>query len=196
MFNPQFMNKAAGYAVESNEEIVDEEIVITTENTNVSDESTEHDNNSRYTVRIKSQISINSFKVDDINDSGPSCNDIIELNVGGQRITTCRSTLTAVRGSVLAKSFTIDDTTKTKSKSKDVAYFLDYNPVQFTYLLDQLREIKHIKDFSPYELNIVPPSADIRFNFSIMLSELGLDGKLIISKEITKYVLYLFIFFS
>jgi hypothetical protein len=108
-----------------------------------------------------------------------SDDDIIELNVGGQRITTFRSTLTVVPNSKLALLFTKDNKTQTKLKTKqNLPYFFDYNPVQFQYLLDQLRAMKRSPQIPAYELNIVAPNVDVRFNFSDMLFDLGLNRKL------------------
>ena len=100
------------------------------------------------------------------------------MNVGGQRITTYRSTLTAVPNSKLALMFAKHTRNKTREKSKEyIRYFLDYNPAQFTYLLDQLRAIKRMTNFNTYELNIQAPSVDVPFNFSQMTFELGLNRK-------------------
>ncbi|CAF1524473.1 unnamed protein product [Adineta steineri] len=113
--------------------------------------------------------------MEDIYESESSSDDIIELNVGGQKMVTYRSTLTAVPNSSLALLFTKDlkDKTKLKRKHKKIKFF-DYNPIQFAYLLDQLRSMKRMPKISAYELNIIAPPADVRFNFSTMLFELGL----------------------
>ncbi|CAF2990098.1 unnamed protein product [Rotaria socialis] len=167
IFNQQLISKTDGFITESGEDELDKEIVDTTENTLESDDDDDHSHNTVITKNPK---------------SNSSANDIIELNVGGQRVTTFRSTLTAVPGSILASMFTVDEKNKTKSKRiEPVAYFFDYNPAQFTYLLDQLREIKRMVKFIPSELDIKPPSADVRFNFSIMLSELGLNPERFLS---------------
>ncbi|CAF1303585.1 unnamed protein product [Adineta steineri] len=100
----------------------------------------------------------------------------LNKNVGGQKMTTYRSTLTAVPNSSLALLFTKDPKDKTKLKRKhNKIKFFDYNPTQFAYLLDQLRSIKRMPKIPEHELNIVAPNADIKFNFSTMLFELGLS---------------------
>ncbi|CAF1306876.1 unnamed protein product [Adineta steineri] len=114
--------------------------------------------------------------MEDIYESESSSDDIIELNVGGQKMVTYRSTLTAVPNSGLALLFIKDlkNKTKLKRKHKKIKFF-DYNPIQFAYLLDQLRSMKLMPKISAYELNIVAPPADVRFNFSTMVFELGLN---------------------
>ncbi|CAF4345771.1 unnamed protein product, partial [Adineta steineri] len=101
--------------------------------------------------------------MEDIYESKSFADDIIELNVGGQKMTTYRSTLTAVPNSSLALLFTKDPKDKTKLKRKhNKIKFFDYNPVQFAYLLDQLRSIKRTPKIPEHELNIVAPNADIK----------------------------------
>jgi hypothetical protein len=51
-------------------------------------------------------------------DDGDDDDDIIELNVGGQRISTLRSTLTAVPNSKLALIFTKNNTDIEQSRDK------------------------------------------------------------------------------
>ncbi len=103
--------------------------------------------------------------------------DVIELDVGGQKITTLRSTLTAVPNSKLAMMFTKDNTSLQQLRGKQGTVFFDYNPVQFNYLLDQLRMIRRTPEIPAYELDIQAPIADIRLNFSYMISDLGLNRK-------------------
>lgn len=103
--------------------------------------------------------------------------DIIHLNVGGQRITTFRSTLTAVPHSKLALMFAKDNQNKTKISKNRVDYFFDYNPGQFEHLIDQLRVIKRMPSRPAYEIIFKTPNIDSEFDFSDMLVELGLNGK-------------------
>jgi hypothetical protein len=113
----------------------------------------------------------------EIEKSKSSDNDVIELNVSGQRIITLRSTLTAVPNSKLALMFTKDNTSARQSIDKLGTVFFDYNPIQFNYLLDQLRMIKRTPEIPAYELDIRAPNADTRLNFSYMISDLGLNRK-------------------
>ena len=111
--------------------------------------------------------------------------DIIHLNVGGQRITTFRSTLTAVPHSKLALMFAKDNQNKTKIRKDRVDYFFDYNPGQFEYLIDQLRAIKRMPSRPAYEITFKTPTIDSEFSFPDMLVELGLNGKENPTKEKT-----------
>jgi hypothetical protein len=155
------------------------ELLVTTENATVSENITGIDDSNRNTVVIENKTPIRSDDKKEIDKPESSLDDVIELNVGGQRITTYRSTLTAVPNSKLALLFTKDYKNITKSTSKGTPiYFFDYNPAQFEYLLDQLRAIKRMPQTPLYELNIVAPMIDVRFNFSDMLFELGLNRKL------------------
>jgi hypothetical protein len=155
------------------------ELLVTTENATVSENITGIDDSNRNTVVIENKTPIRSDDKKEIDKPESSLDDVIELNVGGQRITTYRSTLTAVPNSKLALLFTKDYKNITKSTSKGTPiYFFDYNPAQFEYLLDQLRAIKRMPQTPLYELNIVEPMIDVRFNFSDMLFELGLNRKL------------------
>lgn len=121
----------------------------------------------------------------DDNEIPANSDDVIELNVGGQRITTFRSTLTAIPNSHLALLFDREHKIKT--------YFFDYNPVQFQYLLDQLRTMRRKPPKPLYELNFVAPvSQDIRFDFSDMLVELGLTRKL---NSVKYHIILLSVFF-
>ena len=163
MFDQQIVRNACGYPVKS----------VDTRNTTkiIADTITHLDRNTSDAVVIYNDAEENQW--------GSSSSDVIELNVGGQKIATLRSTLTAVPNSKLARLFS--DTTETNHSSLrgkgSRQYFFDYNPEQFTYLLDQLRTIKRQSNVSGYELNLVEPNIDVPFNFSVMLAELGLTRK-------------------
>ncbi|CAF4146469.1 unnamed protein product [Rotaria sordida] len=182
LFNQQIVAKTVGANIEYVEDDLDEEILVTTEHPILIENTTNDDDNSHNTVIIENETSTHLIDQNNMDKSELSLDDIIELNVGGQRMTTFRSTLTVVPNSKLARMFTKDNETKTKSISKEnTAYFLDYNPVQFAYLLDQLRAIKRMPNFVPYELDIKQPNVDVRFNFSNMLNELGLNPERFLS---------------
>lgn len=68
-------------------------------------------------------------------------NELIRLNVGGQLLVTRRGTLTKIVDSILAKAFD-GSYQAVLPRDSDGNYFLDYNPVLFTHLLDQLRILK------------------------------------------------------
>ncbi|CAF2975920.1 unnamed protein product [Rotaria sp. Silwood2] len=182
VFNQQIVAKTVGLNVEYVEDDLDEEILATTEHSIPTENTTDNDHSYYNTIIVENETSTDSNDQNNMNKVESSLDDVIELNVGGQRITTFRSTLTVIPNSKLARMFTKDNRDRTKSKSKENnAYFLDYNPVQFAYLLDQLRAIKRMSNFSPHELDIKEPNADIRFNFSNMLNELGLNPERFLS---------------
>ncbi len=156
-----------------------DEVSVTTENVTPDENTTNIDDNYRNTLVIENKTPAHSGDKKEMDKSESSSDDVIELNVGGQRITTFRSTLTAIPNSKLATLFSKDNKKKTKPKTKqDMVYFFDYNPAQFQYLLDQLRAVKRMPEIRAYELNIVAPKIDVRFNFSTMVFELGLNRKL------------------
>jgi len=109
---------------------------------------------------------------------GSLVDDIIELNVGGEKMTTLRSTLTAVPNSKLSLMFSKDDQKKTLPIDKQGAVFFDYNPIYFNYLLDQLRAIKRMPKGSIYQVQFSPPFINTQLNFTHMLVDLGLTRKL------------------
>jgi len=151
---------------------------VTIENVTPDENTTNIDDNYRDTLVIENKTPAHSDDEKEMDKSESSSDDVIELNVGGQRITTFRSTLTAIPNSKLALLFSKDNKNKTKPTAKqDMVYFFDYNPVQFQYLLDQLRAVKRMPEIPAYELNIVAPNIDVRFNFSTMVFELGLNRK-------------------
>ncbi|CAF1068935.1 unnamed protein product [Adineta steineri] len=100
--------------------------------------------------------------------------DIIELNIGGQKMSTLRSTLTAVPNSKLSLMFSKDNTKTILPINKQGAVFFDYNPIYFNYLLDQLRTIKRMSKASGYQLQFSPPFINSHMNFTHMLVDLGL----------------------
>jgi len=118
-------------------------------------------------------------EIDEETDTSVSIpDDIIELNIGGQKMTTLRSTLTVVPNSKLARMFSKDNTDKNLPMDKQGAVFFDYNPIYFNYLLDQLRAIKRMPKKPGYELQFQAPYTSSQLNFTHMLVDLGLTRKL------------------
>jgi hypothetical protein len=116
----------------------------------------------------------------DKNVQGSLSDDIIELNIGGQKMTTLRSTLTAIPNSKLALMFSKNNTKNTLQTDKQGAVFFDYNPIYFNYLLDQLRTIKRMTKKYGYQLQLSsPPFISSQVNFTQMLADFGLTRKLI-----------------
>ncbi|CAF1137315.1 unnamed protein product [Adineta steineri] len=93
-----------------------------------------------------------------------SPNDIISLNVGGEKIVTLRKTLTSVPNSKLAQLISSTKGTKYDQLGQP---FLDYNPKLFQHLLDQLRQGKNLKN---KDLNLL--SNENQDAFQAMLSDL------------------------
>ena len=65
--------------------------------------------------------------------------DVIDLNVGGLRMTTTRKTLCQIKVSLLANLFNCPQRLARLPRDKDGFIFLDYNPKNFALILDYLR---------------------------------------------------------
>lgn len=147
------------------------------------DEPTSNNNNLTLIEDTTAAVAIVTFAPTESNvevDTPMSpTDDVIELNVGGEKITTLRSTLTAVSDSKLARMFSKDTTEKNLLMDKQGAVFFDYNPIYFNFLLDQLRNIKRQSDISLKQLEFRAPYMASQANFTHMLIDLGLTGKLI-----------------
>ncbi len=113
---------------------------------------------------------------------GSVSDDIIELNIGGQKMTTLRSTLTAIPNSKLALMFSKNNTKNMLPIDKHGAVFFDYNPLYFNYLLDQLRIIKRMPKRFEYQFQFSsPPYINNQVNFTQILVDFGLTRKYNIS---------------
>ena len=60
---------------------------------------------------------------------------------------------------------------------KHGAVFFDYNPMHFSYLLDQLRALKRMNNKPKYQVQFQAPYINSQMNFTHMLVDLGLTGK-------------------
>ena len=102
-------------------------------------------------------------------------NDIIHLNVGGQKMTTKRSTLCQVEGSLLASMFSgrWEDGLE---RDKYGCIFFDFNPQYFSLILDYLRAKKIETPEKPALLRKVP--SEQLNNFDILVGYLGLKEEL------------------
>ena len=109
------------------------------------------------------KLKMNAVKVSD--------DDILELNVGGQKITTKRSTLCQVEGSLLASMFSGRWENKL-SRDKDGRVFFDFNPQHFLLILDFLR----VKKIASPEKPKVPE--DQAKNFYSLVEYLGLSDEI------------------
>jgi hypothetical protein len=105
-----------------------------------------------------------------------SDNDIIHLNVGGHKLTTKRSTLCQVEGSLLASMFSgrWEDSLE---RDQDGAVFFDFNPQYFLVILDYLRAKKIATPENPAPLPKV--AEDQAKNFNNLLEYLGLSDEIV-----------------
>jgi hypothetical protein len=95
-------------------------------------------------------------------------NDLIALNVGGEKIVTLRKTLNGVPHSILARLAS----SKKMNRDRLGRPFLDYNPKLFLHLLDQLREGKKVDN-----RNLVIPSDENKKAYVAMLTGLRVPSK-------------------
>ena len=114
-----------------------------------------------------------------------SDDDIISINVGGQKFTTTRSTLCQIEGSLLSIMFSgrWEDGLK---RDQDGAVFFDFNPQYFGYILKYLRTKKIVAPEKPAELPKVPTD-DLK-NFTALVEYLGLSEEIVVSADETNEV--------
>ena len=105
-----------------------------------------------------------------------SDDDIIHLNVGGQKFTTTRATLCQVQGSLLATMFSGRWEDRVK-RDKDGVVFFDFNPEYFGWILDYLRAKKISSPENPAVLAEVPKNQ--MKNFNTLLEYLGLSNEIV-----------------
>ena len=110
-----------------------------------------------------------------------SDNDIIELNVGGHKLTTKRSTLCQVEGSLLASMFSgrWEDSLE---RDKDGAIFFDFNPQYFLVILEYLRAKKIATPAHPAPLPKV--AEDQAESFNNLLEYLGLSDEIVPAEKV------------
>jgi hypothetical protein len=112
-----------------------------------------------------------------------SDNDIIELNVGGHKLTTKRSTLCQVEGSLLASMFSgrWEDSLE---RDKDGAIFFDFNPQYFLVILEYLRAKKIATPENPAPLPKVAEEQAESFNN--LLEYLGLSDEIVPTEKVPR----------
>ena len=108
-----------------------------------------------------------------------SDDDIIHLNVGGQKFSTTRATLCQVEGSLLATMFNGRWEDRVK-RDKDGVVFFDFNPEYFGWILDYLRVKKISSPENPAVLAEVPKNQ--MKNFNTLLEYLGLSNEIVPSE--------------
>ena len=101
--------------------------------------------------------------------------DIINLNVGGTKMTTKRSTLCQVKGSLLASMFS-GRWEDSLSRDKDDCVFFDWNPQHFILILEYLRGKTIATPKNPSPLPKIPE--DQTKSFQNLVEYLGLSGEI------------------
>ena len=132
-------------------------------------------------AKLKAEIAEYNAEKERMKALTMSDNDIIHLNIGGQKLTTKRSTLCQVENSLLATMFSgrWEDSLE---RDQDGAVFLDFNPQYFVLILDYLREKRIAQPGKPIPLPKVADDQSERFNN--LLQYLGLSDE-IVPKKIT-----------
>ena len=132
-------------------------------------------------AKLKAEIAEYNAEKERMKALTVSDNDIIQLNIGGQTLTTKRSTLCQVENSLLATMFS-GRWEESLERDQDGAVFLDFNPQYFVLILDYLRE-KRIAQ--PGKAIPLPKVADDQLDrFNNLFQYLGLSDK-IVTEEIT-----------
>ena len=127
-------------------------------------------------AKMKAEIEAYNAEKQRMKAADVSDDDIIHLNIGGQKLTTARSTLCQVQGSLLATMFSgrWEDSLK---RDEDGAVFFDFNPLYFGFILDYLRAKKIATPESPAPLPKVPD--DQMKHFTNLVEYLGLADEIV-----------------
>ncbi len=127
-------------------------------------------------AKLKAEVEAFNEEKEKMKGLDVSDDDIIRLNVGGQKFTTTRSTLCQVEGSLLATMFSgrWEDAVK---RDEDGAVFFDFNPQYFGYILDYLRAKRIATPEKPAPLPKVPQ--DQAKNFDNFVEYLGLISEIV-----------------
>ena len=132
-------------------------------------------------AKIKAEIEAYKAEKERIEAVNVRDDDLINLNVGGTKITTTRSTLCQVENSLLAAMFSgrWEDNIK---RDQDGAVFFDFNPQHFILVLDYLRVKKIETPENPPPLPKVPEDQEKSFNS--LVRYLGLSNEIIAPSKI------------
>ena len=107
-----------------------------------------------------------------------SDDDIINLNVGGAKMTTKRSTLCQVKGSLFSSMFSGRWETSL-ARDEDGRIFFDFNPQHFVLILDYLRGKAIATSDNPVPLPKVPD--DQVKSFNNLIEYLGLSEEIVLA---------------
>jgi len=102
-----------------------------------------------------------------------SIDDVVELNVGGQLMTTTRAVLCSAEGSLLAGMFSGNFDTGLK-RDKDNRVFIDVDPPLFAKVLSHLRLRRFASPDCPAPLPHVPE--EVRAEYDMMVKYFGLES--------------------
>ena len=132
-------------------------------------------------AKMKAEVEAYKAELQRMNAVQVNDDDLIDLNVGGQRLTTTRSTLCQVEGSLLASMFSGRWEDRLK-RDKDGAVFFDFNPQYFILILDYLRARKIANADHPAPFPTVPE--DQLKTFSSLAEYLGLSDEIVSSEQV------------
>ena len=128
--------------------------------------------------RAKMRAEVEAYKAEKLRMKAVevSDDDIINLNVGGKKMTTKRSTLCQVEGSLLASMFS-GRWEDSLTRDEDGRIFFDFNPQYFVYILDYLRARTIATAENPAPLPKV--AEDQVKHFSNLVEYLGLGDEIV-----------------
>ena len=133
-------------------------------------------------AKIKAEVEAYNAEKQKIEAVNVNDDDLIDLNVGGTKLTTTRSTLSQVQDSLLSTMFSgrWEDNIK---RDKDGAVFFDFNPQHFILILDYLRVKKIEAPENSPPLPKVPEDQSESFNS--LVRYLGLSKEISAPCKIT-----------
>ena len=126
-------------------------------------------------AKMKAEVEAYNAEKEQIQAINVSDDDIIHLNIGGQKFSTTRSTLCQVEGSLLATMFSgrWEDNLK---RDENGAIFFDFNPKHFGLIMEYLR-VKKITN--PENMPTLPKVAEDELNnFNTLVEYLGLSDEI------------------
>ncbi|CAF0912581.1 unnamed protein product [Didymodactylos carnosus] len=114
-----------------------------------------------------------------------SDNDIIYLNVGGEKMCTLRSTLIQIPSTVLSMIFSGRWEEKIL-KDKDGYVFLDYDPQLFKLLLNQLREWNGKQLVNEKDKIVFDMPVGLEVQFAKLIRQLGFEQEQLTPEKFSK----------
>ena len=135
-------------------------------------------------AKIKAEVEAYNAEKQKIEAVNVNDDDLIDLNVGGTKLTTTRSTLCQLQDSLLASMFSgrWEDNIR---RDKDGAVFFDFNPQHFILILDYLRVKKIETPENSPPLPKVPE--DQRKSFNSLVRYLGVSDEISAPSRFNSY---------